>query len=294
MAAEPGVNRSEARQQPIGIRGNQKSRRINQKVLARQPLRQGLHHGCRFSVIGMITLNALHHDWLTTASAPSARRLWRAWTTQHPALAEHPGPGEAIASTRDKAHCPAPVLNAFIALSAEHTLARYGIVDAFIPWMGRHLATHVVPTRERSDQMSVLIAGFLEAAVTLAPTAPHDWPSTALVHAAEGPIRHYYRRLGDIPQPLGDPTDLDRTTLPVVTIKPSATHRLSGDELVIAELSNGVADKTITLEDANLLARVVIGGRTAQEQAPGLFIAERTAQWRVRKLAHRLAERVAA
>jgi hypothetical protein len=242
----------------------------------------------------MITLNALHSDWLTTASTISARRLWRTWTPQYPALAEHPGPAEAIASTRTKTTCAAPVLNAFIGLSAEHTLARYGIVDAFIPWMGRHLATHVVPTRERSDQLSVLIAGFLEAAVTLAPTAPHEWPSTALVHVAEGPIRHYYRRLGNIPHPIGDPLDLDRTALPVVTIKPSATHRLSGDELVIAELSNGVADKTISLEDANLFARVVIGGRTAQEQAPGLFIAQRTAQHRVRQLAHRLAERVAA
>jgi hypothetical protein len=120
--------------------GNQKSCRINQKVLARQPLRQSLHQGCRFNVIAMITLNALHSDWLTTASTPSARRLWRTWTTQYPALAEHPGPAEAIASTRNKATCPAPVLNAFIALSAEHTLARYAIVERTAQHRVRRLA----------------------------------------------------------------------------------------------------------------------------------------------------------
>ena len=240
----------------------------------------------------MITLTALHTDWLTTASTPSARRLWRTWTTQHPALVAHAGPVEAIASTAEKTIDPAPVLNAFLALSAEHNLARYGIVDAFIPWMGRHLATHVVPSRERSDQIASLITGFLEAAVELAPHAPHTWPSTAIVHAAEGPIRHYYRRLATIPKPLGDPTDIDRTTLPIVTMRPS-THRLTGDELVIAGLTTAVTEHTITLEEANLVAGV-LHGRTAKDQAPGMYIAKRTAQKRVRRIVLKLADQTAA
>ena len=240
----------------------------------------------------MITLNALHADWLTTAATPTARRLWRTWTTDHPGLAEHAGPVEAIASTTEKTIDPAPVLNAFIELSADHTLARYGIVDAFIPWMGRHLATHVVPSRERADQLSVLITGFLEAAVELAPHGPLTWPSTAIIHAAEGTIRHYYRRLGTIPEPLGDPTDIDRTRLPIITMRPS-THRLTGDELVIAGLTTAVTDRTITLEEANLVAGV-LHGRTAKDQAPGMYIAKRTAQKRVRRIVLKLADQAAA
>jgi hypothetical protein len=241
----------------------------------------------------MITLTALETDFNNNATRTTAKRLWRTWTTDHPALAPYDNAAEAVAAIHTRRIEPAPIVNAFLALSVDHVLARQAILNTYIPWIGRHLATHTVPSRERGDQLSVLITAFLEAAVTLAPTAPHTWPTTTIVHVAETPIRTYYRRLNRIAEPLGGSEELDRCGAPVITATSNSTCRLSGPELVIAALSTGVADKTISLDDANLVARMVNLGETATEQAPRLHLAPRTAQWRVQRTALRLADHAA-
>ena len=75
-------------------------------------------------------------------------------------------------------------------------------------------------------------------------------------------------------------------------MRPS-THRLTGDELVIAGFTTAVTEQTITLEEANLVAGV-LNGRTAKDQAPGMYIAKRTAQKRVRRIVLKLADQAAA
>ena len=54
-----------------------------------------------------------------------------------------------------------------------------------------------------------------------------------------------------------------------------------------------MTDRTITLEEANLVAGV-LHGRTAKDQAPGMYIAKRTAQKRVRRIVLKLADQAAA
>jgi hypothetical protein len=241
----------------------------------------------------MITLTALETDFNNNATTTTAKRLWRTWTTDHPALATYANATEAIAAVHTRRIDPAPIINAFLALSIDNILARQAILNAYIPWIGRHLATHTVPQRERDDQLSVIITAFLEAAVLLAPSAPHAWPTTTIIHTAECPIRTYYRRLHRLAEPLGGSDELDRSGAPVITATRNSINRFSGPELVIAGLSSGVADKTISLDDANLVARMVNCGRTATEQAPGLRLAPRTAQWRVQRTALRLVAQAA-
>jgi hypothetical protein len=236
----------------------------------------------------MITLTALHNDWLTTATTPTARRLWRTWTHQHEALAAYPDAATASTTARRSPN-PAPVLNAVLALAADHPLARHAILDAYLPWIGRHLRTHPVDRDERDDQIATLVTTLLDTTVALAPDAPYEWPATQIVNAMRNPLRAYYRALAERPEPLGGPGQLDRYALPLVTIPRGNTQPYTGEELAIAALAAGVATNTIRIDDANLVARMITDGASAQSQAPRLFIAQRTAQHRARTIALHLA-----
>ncbi len=113
------------------------------------------------------------------------------------------------------------------------------------------------------------------------------------MHATRTPLRAYYRSVANRPEPLGEPGRLDRATLPIVTIRRSNTQPYTGEELAIAALAAGVATSRIRLDDANLVARMITDGASAQSQAPRLFIAQRTAQHRARTVALHLAANAA-
>ncbi len=62
----------------------------------------------------------------------------------------------------------------------------------------------------------------------------------------------------------------------------------SGPELVLAGLVKQLHAHTITLEDANIVARLVTDGTSARQQASQLYMSPRVAQRRVHTVATRL------
>jgi hypothetical protein len=236
----------------------------------------------------MNILSAIRSDFHNTATTSRNRHLYRTWTNTHPVLAGYPDAAAAINAASHRSPDSDGILNAFLTLAAKESLARYGIVEAFAPWIARQLASHNVPERERDDHAAVIVNAFIEASVLLGANAPYPWPVGMIIHAAENPIRMYYRRLDRIAEPAGLADDIEQTQLPLVSIRRN-TLAITGEELALTALSNSVAAHTVSLADANLFARVLTGAATAAEQAPGLFISRRRAQQRVRAVADHLA-----
>jgi hypothetical protein len=159
--------------------------------------------------------------------------------------------------------------------------------------MSQHIASHRVRNTEREEQLCVVVAAFAEAAVIAGRTGTHLWPVTTVIHAAEKPIRAFYRHLARVAEPIGGEERLVDHEDSLVTCRTESTAALSDVELVIHALTTAVASHAIALEDANLVARVVTAGIPAAHQARGIFLAPRTAQHRVNVTAHYLADNAA-
>jgi hypothetical protein len=260
-----------------------------------QGLQQGLRQRCCFNVDGMTTLKALETHFITIANSPTGRRTWRTVTADHPSLEHHRSAHDTLVALKDRTNPTgtASILNAVLTLAVDHELAQHLVVCSFIPWMNQHLNTHKVPNTEREEQLCVLIAAFTEAAVIAGRNGPHLWPATAVIHAAEKPIRAFYRHLTRVAEPIGDDERLIDHEASLVTYRHESTAALSDAELVIQGLTTAVASQAIALEDANLVARVVTAGIPAAHQAREIYLAPRTAQHRVNITAHYLAAHAA-
>ena len=227
----------------------------------------------------MLTLTAIRNDLTTTSTTSRGRHLYKAWTDEHPTLAAYDTPLDAIRAAQHHTLDSDEILNAFLALSATEPLARQAIVVAFQPWIAAHIGTHRVPRRDGDDHTATLIAAFIDAAAILAPEAPYLWPATAIVHVAWNPIRRHYRHLSRVALPVG-PADEFEETLSLRVHLPGSCAT-SGPELVLAGLVKQLHARTITLEDANIVARLVADGQSARQQAARLFMSPRVAQRRV-------------
>ena len=227
----------------------------------------------------MLTLTAIRNDLTTTFTTARGRRLYRTWTDEHTILAAYDTPLGAISAAQHHTLDGDEILNAFLALSATESLAQQAIVVAFQPWIAAHIGTHRVPRRDGDDHTATLIAAFIDAAAILAPEAPYLWPATAIVHVAWNPIRRHYRHLSRVALPVG-PADEFEETLSLRVHLPGSCAT-SGPELVLAGLVKQLHARTITLEDANIVARLVADGQSARQQAARLFMSPRVAQRRV-------------
>jgi hypothetical protein len=234
----------------------------------------------------MLTLTAIRNDLTTTFQTTRGRRLWKTWTKNHPILTTYETPIRAITAAQNHAADADEILNAFLSLSASEPYARQAIVVAFQPWIAAHIGTHRVPRRDGDDHTATLIAAFIDAAVTLAPGAPHLWPATTITHAAYNPIRRHYRHLTRTAQPVGPASELEESLN--LRIHHPSSCATSGPELVISGLIKHVHAGTITLEEANIVARLVSNGQSARRQAAHLFVSPRVAQRRVHKVANHL------
>lgn len=232
----------------------------------------------------MLTFTAFNNDWITLTTSRSGRRHYETWAAEHPVLGEYRTAHDALlAAVPSNEHRDA-ILNAFLALSASEPLARHAIAIAFLPWMKRHVVTHRMAFTERDERRVVLIAAFIEAATVLAPRAPLPWPSTMVIAEATKPLDRYYRSVRRAPAPFGHPSDdLDGYQI----VNPAVTGQ-TGPELVVKGLANAVRSGTISLSDANLVARLVGDGRSARQQAGDAFLCARAVQYRVRNVADRL------
>jgi hypothetical protein len=243
----------------------------------------------------MTTLKALETHFITVANSTAGRRTWRTITADHPPLERHHSAYDTLVALKNRTNPAetASVLNAVLKLAVDHELAQQLVICSFIPWMNQHVNSHKVRNAEREEQLAVLIAGFAEAAVIAGRTATHLWPATAVIHAAEKPIRAFYRHLARVAEPIGGEERLVDHEASIVTCRHESTAALSDVELVIQGLATGVVSQAIALEDANLVARVVTGGIPAAQQARGIYLAPRTAQHRVNVTAHYLANNAA-
>ena len=234
----------------------------------------------------MLTLTAIRTDLTTAFTTSRGRRLYRTWSAEHPILAAYYNPVDAIhAAQHHKLHGD-EILNAFLALSATEPLAQQAVVVAFQPWIAAHIATHRVPRRDGDDHTATLITAFTNAAATLSAEAPYLWPATAIVHTAWNPIRRHYRHLSRVAQPVGS-TDEFEETLSLRAHLPGSCAT-SGPELVLVGLIKQLLAQRITLEDANIVARIVSDGTSARQQAAQLYMSPRNAQRRVKAVASHL------
>lgn len=233
----------------------------------------------------MNILTALQSDWLTTTNTARTRRLHRSWAGRFPILEKYPTAFDAIAAAQRHEPGSDDILNAFLALSATEPLARQGIVVAFVPWIANHLSRRRVFERELADRASVLVAAFVEAAVTLSASAPIGWPAPTIVHEAENPINRYYRHLDRVAEPL-EPDVVARAALPLVW--QASTGKPTGPEIAIAGLVAELRAQRITLDDANLVARMIADGTSARSQSAGLYLSPRGAQHRVNRVIDQL------
>lgn len=227
----------------------------------------------------MLTLNAIRTDLTTTFTTARGRRLYRTWTNEHPILAAYDTPLDAIRAAQHHTLDGDEILNAFLALSATEPLAQQAIVVAFQPWIAAHIGTHRVPRRDGDDHTATLIAAFIDAAAILSPEAPYLWPATAIVHVAWNPIRRHYRHLSRVALPVGAADEFEESLSLRVHLPGSCAT--SGPELVLAGLVKQLHAGTITLEDANIVARLVTDGESARQQAGRLYMSPRVAQRRV-------------
>jgi hypothetical protein len=243
----------------------------------------------------MTTLKALEAHFIITAETSSARRTWRTITAGMPTLEEHRSAVDTLIALKDrsKESGTSSILNSVLKLAVEHDLARELVVCSFIPWMIQHRASHPVRRSESEEQIAVLLAAFSEAAVLTGRSGSHLWPGTAVIHAAENPIRAFYRHLARVAEPIGDEARLVQHEALLVTARHESTAALSDAELVIHSLTNAVASHAIALEDANLVARVVAAGIPASHQARHIYLAPRTAQNRVNVTAQYLVNNAA-
>ena len=253
----------------------------------RQPMRQR----CRRNVEPMLTLTALRNDLTDATTTPRGRRLYRTWTAEHPILGAHDSVLDAITAAQSHDLDSDEILNALLQLSATQPPARQAIAVAFAPWINGHLATHRSRLGERDEHIAVLIAAFIEAAVTLAADAPYLWPASTIVHAAENPICRHYRHLVRAAEPIGPVSELEKTRNIRLLLRFACAT--SGPELVVAGLIQQLHAGTVTLQDANIVARIVADGHSARQQAPGLYLSARAAQHRVRNVAHQLTNNAA-
>ncbi len=138
--------------------------------------------------------------------------------------------------------------------------ARQAIVVGFHPWIGQHLRTHGVPLGDRNDQVATLIAAFTEGTVELSTDAPYLWPATTIIHA-KAPIGRYYRHLYRAVNPIGQATELEHVT--GIELIGHNRFEATGPELVLALLVAGIHAARFTLEDASVVARIVIDGESA-------------------------------
>ena len=120
----------------------------------------------------------------------------------------------------------------------------------------------------------------------LAAEAPYLWPATAIVHTAWNPIRRHYRHLSRVALPVGATDEFEETLSLRVHLPGSCATR--GPELVLAGLVKQLRAHTITLEDANIVARLVTDGQSARQQAGRLYMSPRVAQRRVHTVATHL------
>ena len=234
----------------------------------------------------MLTLTAIRNDLTTTFTTSRGRRLYRAWADEHPILAVYDSPCDAVRAAQHHKLDGDEILNAFLALSATEPLAQQAIVVAFQPWIAAHIGTHRVPRRDGDDHTATLIAAFTNAAATLASEAPYLWPATQIVHTAWNPIRRHYRHLSRVALPVG-PADEFEETLSLRVHLPGSCAT-TGPELVLAGLVKQLHAHTITLEDANIVARLVTDGTSARQQASRLYMSPRVAQRRVHTVASHL------
>ena len=234
----------------------------------------------------MLTLTAIRNDLTTTFTTARGRRLYRAWSDEHPILTAYPTPLDAIRAAQHHTLDGDEILNAFLALSATEPLAQQAIVVAFQPWIAAHIGTHRVPRRDGDDHTATLIAAFIDAAAILAADAPYLWPATAIVHTAWNPIRRHYRHLSRVALPVGAADEFEEALSLRVHLPGSCAT--SGPELVIAGLVKQLHAHTITLEDANIVARLVTDGQSARQQASRLYMSPRVAQRRVQTVATHL------
>ena len=234
----------------------------------------------------MLTLTAIRNDLTATFATARGRRLWTAWTDEHPILTSYSTPVEAINAAQNHSHDADEILNAFLILSATEQYARQAIVVAFQPWIASHIGTHHVPRGDGDDHTATLIAAFVDAAVTLSAGAPYLWPATTIAHAAYNPIRRHYRHLARAAAPVGAASELEESLSFRIHLPGSCVT--SGPELVISGLIKQVNAGTITLEEANIVARLVSDGQSARRQAARLFVSPRVAQRRVHKVANHL------
>ena len=234
----------------------------------------------------MLTLTAIRNDLTTTFTTSRGRRLYRAWTDEHPIFAAYDTPLDAIDAAQDHHLNADEILNAFLTLSALEPLAQQAIVVAFHPWIATHLTTHRVACHERDDLAATIIAAFINAAVTLSADAPYLWPASVIRHAAENPIRCHYRQLARVATPVGAADELHESDqLRILLPRFCST---SGPELVFNGLIKQLTAKSITLEDATIVARLVTDGTSARQQAARLYMSPRVAQRRVHKVADQL------
>ena len=239
----------------------------------------------------MLTLTALRTDLTATFTTSRGRALYRAWTDEHPILASYETPLDALDTAQNHHLDGDEILNAFLTLALTEPLAQQAIVVGFHPWIGQHLRTHGVPLGGRDDQIATLIAAFIEAAVELSAGAPYLWPATTIIHYAQNPIDRYYRHLERTADPIGKPTEIEHIT-GVELLGPSRCNA-TGPELVLAGLIAGIHARRFTLEDASIVARIVIDGTSARHQARTLYLSPRATQHRVRNIADRLANQAA-
>ena len=239
----------------------------------------------------MLTLTEIRNDLTATFTTTRGRRLYRAWTVEHPILAAYDTPLDAIDAAQTHHLDGDEILNAFLALSATEPLARLAVVVAFTPWIAHHIGTHGARLADRDDQIATLIAAVTEAAVVLAPGAPYLWPATTIIHSARKPIDRHYRRVERAVDPLGTSTDLERNGHVEFLGHPRCGT--TGPELVLAGLVAGLRARWFTLEDAAIVARIVVDGQSARTQSGGLYLTPRATQHRVRKIAYRLAAHAA-
>jgi hypothetical protein len=239
----------------------------------------------------MLTLTALRTDLTATFTTSKGRHLYRAWINEHPILANHHGPLDAIDAAQNHHLDGDEILNAFLTLSIDQPLAQQAIVVGFHPWIGQHLRTHGVPFGDRDDQIATLIAAFTEAAVELSAGAPYLWPASTIIHSAQNPIDRYYRHLARAVDPIGQATELEHIT--GIELLGHNRCNATGAELVLAGLVEGINAARFTLADAYMVARIVIDGESARHQSRTLYLSPRAIQHRVRNIATRLANQAA-
>ena len=222
----------------------------------------------------MLTLTEIRNDLTATFTTNRGRRLYQTWTVEHRILTAYETPLDAINAAQNHHLDGDEILNALLALSATEPLARQAIVVAFQPWIGHHIGTHRVARGERDDRTATLVASFITAATTI-------------VHCARKPVDRLYRHLQRVAEPVGPAAELEQSA--GIELLGNTRCQTTGPELVLAGLVAGIRANRITLEDAAIVARIVVDGESSRHQSSGLYLSPRAIQHRVRKVAHRLA-----